>query len=73
MTMAEAPFWVWIPLVLTSSLFFLMCLTPFLWEWYQEDQARTQPIPIPVMEKTRSGIVLNSLERARVPKTFNDL
>lgn len=48
MTLVEAPLWVWIPLLLSSISFLLMCLTPLLWEWHKEVQIKRtlQPIPI---------------------------
>lgn len=48
MTLLEAPFWVSVPLLLSSSLFLILCLTPLLWQWHQEVQIKRtlQPIPI---------------------------
>ncbi|MBX3052172.1 MAG: hypothetical protein KF753_11890 [Caldilineaceae bacterium] len=51
MTIAEAPFWVWVSLVLNSSLFLVMCLAPILWKRHQEEQAKTKLQPVPVKIK----------------------
>lgn len=49
MTLIEAPFWVWIPLFLSSISFLLMCLTPLLWEWHKEIQIKSKLRPIPLL------------------------
>ncbi len=54
MTFAEAPFGVWVSLVLNSSLFLLMCLAPLLWKRHQEDQAKTRLQPVPLGVKPES-------------------
>lgn len=53
MTLTEAPLWVWIPLLLSSSSFLLMCLTPLLWEWHKEVQIKTHLQPIPLVVETK--------------------
>lgn len=55
MTLAEAPFWVWSLLALNSSLFLSMSLTPLLLVWYQENQARLKPQPVPLLVETRQA------------------
>ncbi len=52
MTLTEAPFWVWGLIALNSSLFLLMSLTPLVWEWYQEDQAKTKLRLVPLVVET---------------------
>lgn len=53
MTLAEAPFWVWGLIALNSSLFFLMSLTPLLWKWHQEHQAKAKLRLVPLVVETR--------------------
>lgn len=62
MTLIEAPFWVWIPLFLSSISFLLMCLTPLLWEWHKEVQIKSklQPIPLVILAKRNACITESS-------------
>ncbi|MCB8948148.1 MAG: hypothetical protein H6653_09045 [Ardenticatenaceae bacterium] len=53
MTLAEAPFWVWGLLVLNSSLFLFMALTPLLWKWHQEVQAKAKLRLVPLVIETK--------------------
>jgi hypothetical protein len=45
MTLSALPFWAWVPLLMTSTLFLFMCLAPLVWEWYLKDEIRFKARP----------------------------